>query len=310
MTDTLRTAATLVLDAWNGRGEATMDDAIVGLSAALASPPEQAGAQGAVSQWSPGDVRAQNAAWCAGGGSFQRFDGQDHAIMSVAQWREFMLVCVKLAAPSPSAPLDQQRGQGEAAYSPLPFSTPVELWKAFKNGAKFVLHYHGKTYDVTAMEPREKVVYVQPPVMPVKVYPDGRNCESAGDAIWLELLATQPPQAPPAAPWTAARALEHLAKAAEDLLETCPGIDDGTTRCVSKLWSAIRAARNTATQPAAPVGVPSGWIDGEELKRALAVIGVVGQVDGYDVIRRASVLDIATRRLAAAPAAPETGAET
>lgn len=34
-----------------------------------------------------------------------------------------------------------------------------------------------------------------------------------------------------------------------------------------------------------------------ELRRALAAIGVVGQIDGHDVVRRLSVLDIADRRL-------------
>jgi hypothetical protein len=39
----------------------------------------------------------------------------------------------------------------------------------------------------------------------------------------------------------------------------------------------------------------------EELCRALAVIGVVGQIDGHDVIRRESVLEIARRRIKATP---------
>lgn len=34
----------------------------------------------------------------------------------------------------------------------------------------------------------------------------------------------------------------------------------------------------------------------EELRRAVAAIGVVGQIDGHDVIRRLSVLDIVDRR--------------
>jgi hypothetical protein len=67
----------------------------------------------------------------------------------------------------------------------LPYKTPMELWQAFKGGAKFVLRYHGKTFDVTHMEPREKVVYVQPPGMPVKVFPDGRSAEGPSPAIRL-----------------------------------------------------------------------------------------------------------------------------
>jgi putative N-acetylmannosamine-6-phosphate epimerase len=37
----------------------------------------------------------------------------------------------------------------------------------------------------------------------------------------------------------------------------------------------------------------------EELERALCVIGVVGKIDGYDVIRRESVIGIARRRIKA-----------
>lgn len=38
----------------------------------------------------------------------------------------------------------------------------------------------------------------------------------------------------------------------------------------------------------------------ESLRRSLAVIGVVGQIDGQEVVRRSSVLDIADRRIAIA----------
>jgi hypothetical protein len=74
---------------------------------------------------------------------------------------------------------------GVAETQPLPYATPLELWRAFKDGTKFVLHYHGKTFDVTHMDPREKVVYIKPPGMPVKVYPDGRSAEGVGSNIWL-----------------------------------------------------------------------------------------------------------------------------
>ena len=40
-------------------------------------------------------------------------------------------------------------------------------------------------------------------------------------------------------------------------------------------------------------------VDADELRRALCVIGVVGRIDGSDVIRRNSVLDIIDRRIAA-----------
>ncbi len=70
----------------------------------------------------------------------------------------------------------------------LPYESPLELWRAFRGGAKFVLHYHGRAYAVERMDPREKVVYVQPPPMPVKVFPDGSGAEGT-PAIWLEQLA-------------------------------------------------------------------------------------------------------------------------
>lgn len=46
----------------------------------------------------------------------------------------------------------------------------------------------------------------------------------------------------------------------------------------------------------------------EEAFRAIAGIGVVGKVDGWDVIRRDSALDLLNRRIAAARAAKEGGA--
>lgn len=77
----------------------------------------------------------------------------------------------------------------EAQYTPLPYETPLELWRAFKRGAKFVLHYHGRSIAVERMEPREKVVYVQPPGLPVKLFADGRSCEGDNGSIWLEEVA-------------------------------------------------------------------------------------------------------------------------
>ena len=69
--------------------------------------------------------------------------------------------------------------------TPLPYKTPLDIWRAFRSGVKFVLHYHGKTYDVTRMEPNDKIVFVQPPSMAVKVFPDGSGNESTRH-IWLE----------------------------------------------------------------------------------------------------------------------------
>lgn len=64
----------------------------------------------------------------------------------------------------------------------LPYATPVELYRAFRAGEKFDLRYHGKVFQVTSMEPRERVVYVAPPGMPVKVFPNGRSAEGSATA--------------------------------------------------------------------------------------------------------------------------------
>lgn len=48
-------------------------------------------------------------------------------------------------------------------------------------------------------------------------------------------------------------------------------------------------------------------IDGEELQRLLAGVGVVGDIDGYPVIRRSSVLELVNRRISDARAAGVRG---
>jgi hypothetical protein len=53
-----------------------------------------------------------------------------------------------------------------------------------------------------------------------------------------------------------------------------------------------------APQPQAPSSDDvRDSLDGQELRRAVAQIGVVGQIDGHDVVRRLSVLDIIDRRV-------------
>ncbi|GAA6121502.1 hypothetical protein [Acidovorax sp. FG27] len=104
--------------------------------------------------------------------------------------RDALIAALSAAAPAPTTE------QAAPVWNKLPYETPAELWKAFKAGAKFVLHYHGKTYPVERMQAQRTVCYVEPPKFPVKVYPDGRNCESAGDAIWLEQLAAPGGEAP------------------------------------------------------------------------------------------------------------------
>ncbi len=81
-----------------------------------------------------------------------------------------------------------------AAWQPLPYETPRQLWAAFKAGAKFKLNYHGKVYDVTNMEAREHVVYVQPPGLPVKIKPNGSSGEGTAQTIWLYAAPTTSPE--------------------------------------------------------------------------------------------------------------------
>jgi len=84
----------------------------------------------------------------------------------------------------------QQEGP---VWEPLPYSTTGELIAAFLRGKKFVLHYHDRTFIVTHMDAREKVVYVRPPALPVKVFPNGRSAEGTSSAIWLGSLSSPNP---------------------------------------------------------------------------------------------------------------------
>lgn len=103
--------------------------------------------------------------------------------------RNVLMEACPACSPEASKPVQAEAPKWVA----LPYATPSALWRAFNAGTQFVLHYHGKAHAVTHMSARENFVYVQPPGMPVKIYPDGRNCESAGDAIWLEQVAAHSP---------------------------------------------------------------------------------------------------------------------
>ncbi len=154
-----------------------------------------------------------------------------------------------------------------AAPEPLPYATPMELWQAFKRGSRFVLHYHGKTYPVERMSPREHVVYVQPPGLPVKIYPNGSNCESAGSKIWLEEVkqasaaeAAQPVQAPSVPPITDAmvdayrRANDAYWKRCDESIQQPIGKwRAGTPRDATRVsLQAALAARPTQPTPTTP----------------------------------------------------------
>ena len=120
--------------------------------------------------------------------------------------------------------------------------------------------------------------------------------------VWNVMLAASPPPTSPAeqqAPSAAVFGLrlvpveptDQMVQAAHHIdLSYMPG-QEGADRAA--IYRAMIAA---APQPApAPVSEPI-----DQLERALAIIGVVGAIDGHDVVRRESVLEIARRAALAA----------
>lgn len=101
---------------------------------------------------------------------------------------DYKAISHRVLVKPPPRPKTPSVPETTAVWKPLPYATPMELWRAFKSGTKFALHYHGKTSIVTHMEPRAVVAYVQPPGLAVKVLPDGRSAEGPGPGIWLEQL--------------------------------------------------------------------------------------------------------------------------
>jgi hypothetical protein len=93
----------------------------------------------------------------------------------------------------------------------------------------------------------------------------------------------------------------NMGFAARRTLPTDAAYNDSSSHIMWEAWRA-RAALATHPAPAEPAL--------EETRRAVAAIAVVGQIDGHDVVRRLSVLDIIDRRRAhpapsAAPAQPD-----
>lgn len=70
------------------------------------------------------------------------------------------------------------------------------------------------------------------------------------------------------------------------------------TREPTRLW--VKSIRNGKTKWVTPYNIPipsyaaqpAQAVDLKELRRAVCVVGVVGQIDGHDVVRRNSVLDV------------------
>jgi len=71
-------------------------------------------------------------------------------------------------------------------FKELDYNTPIEMWIDFKKGVKFILHYHDNIFNVSGIEPRDKIVYVHFQGFPVKIYPTGKSAEGPINSIWLE----------------------------------------------------------------------------------------------------------------------------
>lgn len=107
-----------------------------------------------------------------------------------------------------------------------------------------------------------------------------RDRMSAAVLAVLEQMTSDAPTAPAAAP--ARQNFCGNCGAAMHRLHACPVMRDG-------YFESLAAKELSATPEAAKEEL-------DELYRALSVVGVVGQIEGHDVIRRLSVLDIVRSR--------------
>lgn len=89
-------------------------------------------------------------------------------------------------------------------------------------------------------------------------------------------------------PATTQACLEQMEDMREDWSQLAKLLGFATFTDPEKIFSAVRAL--TAWPPQA-------ILDGEELRRAVGVVAVVGQIEGNDVVRRESVLDVIDRRI-------------
>lgn len=82
-------------------------------------------------------------------------------------------------------------------------------------------------------------------------------------------------------------------------------MDSGRCEAVAAgAWPSYPQVAGSIPATALPPGVAGTPLDGDELRRLLAGVGVVGNIDGYPVIRRSSVLELVNRRISEAQAAP------
>lgn len=178
--------------------------------------------------------------------------------------------------------------RSRAEFEALPYSTPLELFHAFKRGEKFVLHYHGKTYDVTRMEPREKVVYVSPPGFPVKVFPDGKSAEGDSGTIWLARHPASPASASPEPASTENRPVAQADAGTHQIITLC-----GSARFENlfKAWNeALTMAGHTVfgltVYPSDKAGVKHWYSDEQKLALDAAHFRKIEASDAIFVINR------------------------
>jgi hypothetical protein len=85
-----------------------------------------------------------------------------------------------------------------------------------------------------------------------------------------------------------------------------PGVlvGDGSGEALPPFSQDERTAPGSPVVQDATPSVIDRLINGDELRRLLAGVGVVGQIDGHDVVRRTSVLELVERRIREAQDAP------
>ena len=118
------------------------------------------------------------------------------------RWIERINNAVNFTADKPQSPPIVLRTRPKPTtdhhpdWKPLKYSTSTEMYKVFRNGVGFRLHYYDRTYRVTNMVPRGNYVYVMPPSLPVKIKLDGSSGEGSNfHNIWLEEIHDDKPQA-------------------------------------------------------------------------------------------------------------------
>ncbi|TFZ45653.1 hypothetical protein E5C33_09260 [Stenotrophomonas maltophilia] len=127
----------------------------------------------------------------------------------------------------------------------------------------------------------------------VRVDLDRQSCPDAYMRIAMESvvkhLAARQPVGEPVTPWR-----DHSAAVDSKALATATEIALMWGKDRSQFVSRIQAAVIDAMQwmNGGLLEKPAQAVDLDELRRAVCVVNVVGQIDGHDVVRRNSVLDV------------------